>query len=169
MLASMQKARKGRQKSEADDGGKIPELTLVHFTWSTAGREPWIEPPIREDLYSYIGGIMNNKNAKLISAGGVFDHIHLYASLPSTISVADFVNAVKANSSRWVHENFSRLRHFAWQEGYGAFTVSKSHESRVIRYVSTQEKHHQKRTFKQELITLLRTHDIEYDERFLWD
>ena len=70
--------------------GKYLSL-LVHFTWSTAGREPWLEADMRNDLYSYIGGIMNNKSAKLIAAGGMFDHIHLYASLPSTISVADFV------------------------------------------------------------------------------
>ena len=104
--------------------GKYLSL-LVHFTWSTARREPWLEMEMREDLYSYIGGIMKNKKAKLIAAGGVCDHVHLYASLPSTISVADFVNAVKSNSSRWVHESYSRLRNFAWQDGYGAFSVSK--------------------------------------------
>lgn len=79
---------------------------LVHFTWSTAGREPWLGTEMRDDLYSYIGGIMNNKIAKLISAGGMIDHIHLFASLPSTISIADFVNAVKSNSSRWIHQSF---------------------------------------------------------------
>jgi putative transposase len=148
--------------------GKYLSL-LVHFTWSTAGREPWIEPNIREDLYSYIGGIMNNKRAKLLSAGGMFDHIHLYASMPSTLSVADFVNVVKSNSSRWVHESYSRLRNFAWQEGYGAFSVSKSEEKKVVQYIRNQEKHHEKRTFKEELITLLKKHEIEYDERYLWD
>jgi REP-associated tyrosine transposase len=148
--------------------GKYLSL-LVHFTWSTAGREPWIETEIREDLYSYIGGIMNNKSAKLISAGGMFDHIHLYASLPSTISIADFVNVVKSNSSRWIHQSFSQLRNFAWQEGYGAFSVSKSGEQSVIRYIRNQEKHHGKRTFKQELITLLEKHGISYDKRYIWD
>jgi putative transposase len=107
---------------------------------------------------------MNNKRAKLISAGGMFDHIHLYTSLPSTISVGDFVNAVKSNSSRWIHKSFSRLRNFAWQEGYGAFSVSKSEQHRVVKYIREQEKHHGKRTFKQELIALLRKHEIDYDE-----
>ncbi|MEP6818586.1 MAG: IS200/IS605 family transposase [bacterium] len=147
--------------------GKYLSL-LVHFTWSTAGREPWIEAGMRDDLYSYIGGIMKNKNAKLISAGGMFDHIHLYASMPSTISIADFVNAVKSNSSRWIHEYSSQLRGFAWQEGYGAFSVSKSEEGKVIRYVSNQEEHHRKRTFKEELIGLLEKHGIEYDKRYIW-
>ena len=148
--------------------GKYLSL-LVHFTWSTTAREPWIEPIIREDLYSYIGGIMRNKKARLIAAGGMYDHIHLYASMPSTISVADFVNAVKSNSSKWIHESFSRLRHFAWQEGYGAFSVSKSEEPKIIRYLSNQEEHHKKRTFKEELIALLDKHGIEYDKRFLWN
>jgi putative transposase len=148
--------------------GKYLSL-LVHFTWSTAGREPWIEADMRDDLYSYIGGIMRNKNARLLSAGGMFDHVHLYASMPSTISIADFVNAVKSNSSRWVHESYSRLRSFAWQEGYGAFSVSKSEEGRVVRYISTQEEHHRKRTFKEELIGLLEKHGIAYDKRYIWD
>ena len=142
---------------------------LVHFTWSTARCEPWLEENMRDDLYSYIGGIMNNKKAKLISAGGMFDHIHLYASLPSTTSVADFVNVVKSNSSRWIHGSFSRLRNFAWQEGYGAFSVSRSEQQKVINYIDNQQRHHRKRTFKEELITLLDKHEIEYDERYLWD
>lgn len=141
---------------------------LVHFTWSTARREPWLEANMHDDLYAYIGGIMNNKKAKLISAGGMFDHVHLFASLPSTISVADFVNAVKSNSSRWLHESFSQLRNFAWQEGYGAFSVSKSEQQSVVKYISNQEEHHRKRTFKEELITLLDKHEVEYDERYLW-
>ena len=148
--------------------GKYLSL-LVHFTWSTAGREPWIAADMREDLYSYIGGIMRNKKARLIAAGGMFDHIHLYASLPSTISVADFVNAVKSNSSRWIHESYLQLRSFAWQEGYGAFSVSKSEEPRVDRYIRNQEHHHRKRTFKEELIGLLKKHGIEYDQRYIWD
>lgn len=148
--------------------GKYLSL-LVHFTWSTAGREPWIETEMREDLYSYIGGIMRNKKAKLLAAGGMFDHIHLYASLPSTISVADFVNAVKSNSSRWVHESYLPLRNFAWQDGYGAFSVSKSEEAKVDRYIRNQENHHRKRTFKEELIGLLEKHGIEYDKRYIWN
>ncbi|CAN5738043.1 hypothetical protein BH18ACI4_BH18ACI4_14090 [soil metagenome] len=83
--------------------GKYLSL-LVHFTWSTAHREPWIKLNLREDLYSIIGGIARKRKAKLLAAGAVHDHIHLYTSLPSTISIADFVNAIKANSSKWIHE-----------------------------------------------------------------
>ncbi|SRR6266581_1551270 len=141
---------------------------LVHFIWSTAGREPWIDTEWRNDLYGYIGGIIKNKNARLICAGGVKDHIHLYASLPSTITIADFVSVVKSNSSRWIHESFSRRRAFAWQEDYGAFSVSKSEENKVIAYIENQERHHSKRTFKDELIEFLEKYDVEYDLRYLW-
>lgn len=142
---------------------------LVHFTWSTARREPWISIDWREPLFAQIGGIMKNKNAKLLSAGGMYDHIHLYASLPSTLSIADFVNAVKSNSSRWIHQNYSKARAFAWQEGYGAFSVSKSEENKVISYIRNQESHHRKKTFKEEFVIFLKRHEIEYDERYLWD
>ena len=98
----------------------------------------------------------------------MFDHIHLYASLPSIICIADFVNVVKANSSRWVHESFRDLRMFSWQEGYGAFSVSKSDEQRVIRYVEEQESHHAKRTFEEEFISLLEEHGMPYDPRQIW-
>lgn len=142
---------------------------LVHFTWSTAGREPWISTDWREPLFAQIGGIMRNKKAKLLAAGGIYDHIHLYASLPSTLSIAEIVNAVKADSSRWVHQTYHQARAFTWQEGCGAFSVSKSEESRVSKYVRNQESHHRKRTFKEEFLTLLEKHEIEYDERYLWD
>src|SRR5580765_3135849 len=78
----------------------------------------------------------------------MFDHIHLYASLPSTISIADFVNAVKSNSSHWVHESFATRKGFAWQEGYGAFSVSKSEEPKVIRYIRNQHRHHAKQSLR---------------------
>ena len=147
--------------------GKYLSL-LVHFTWSTAHREPWLEPNVREDLYSIIGAVAGKRKVKLLAAGAVSDHIHLYTSFPSTISIADFVSAVKANSSNWIHNSFDRLRGFAWQDGYGAFSVSKSDEARVIRYVDGQERHHQKRTFKQEFLSLLAKNEIDYDLRYIW-
>lgn len=142
---------------------------LVHFIWSTAGREPWIGSEWRDQLYAYIGGVLQNKKGKLICAGGASDHIHLYASLPSTITLADAVNAMKANSPRWIHETTPRRAGFAWQKGYGAFSVSKSTENRVIQYIRNQESHHARHSFTDELLTLLRKHEINYDERYLWD
>jgi REP element-mobilizing transposase RayT len=142
---------------------------LVHFIWSIAGREPWIGTGWQDDLYGYIGGVMNNKNARLICAGGMSDHIHLYASLPSTITIADFVSVVKSNSSRWIHQSSLKRWAFAWQEGYGAFSVSKSEEQKVITYIRDQQRHHGKGSFKDEFLEFLDKYEIEYDERYLWD
>ncbi|HVS81659.1 MAG TPA: IS200/IS605 family transposase [Pyrinomonadaceae bacterium] len=141
----------------------------VHFIWSTAGREPWIGDDWREPLNAYIGGVMRNKNARLIGAGGMHDHIHLYASLPSTITIADLGSAVKSNSSRWVHETFPNRRGFAWQEGYGAFSVSKSEEPKVLEYILRQKQHHAKRSFEDEFLGFLEKYEVKYDERYLWD
>ena len=141
---------------------------LVHFTWSTAGREPWISSDWREPLYAYIGGIMNNKKAKLLSAGGMYDHIHLYASLPSILSIADFVNAVKSNSSRWVHQTYRNARAFAWQEGYGAFSIGKSQVGVTVAYIRNQAEHHRHRSFQDEFLAFLMKHEIEFDPRYVW-
>jgi len=97
------------------------------------------------------------------------DHIHLLVSVPSTITFGDLVNAVKSNSSRWVRDNFPKSRSFAWQNGYGGFAVSKSLEIRVMEYIKNQERHHRRTDFKNEFITLLDKHDIDYDEQYLWD
>jgi REP-associated tyrosine transposase len=142
---------------------------LVHFIWSTAGREPWIGFDWQDDLFGIIGGIMKKKNAKLICAGRMFDHVHLYSSLPSTISIAEFVNIVKSNSSRWVHESFPNRKGFAWEKGDGGFSVSKSEEQNVIAYILNQPRHHAKRTFKEEFVEFLERYEVEYDPKFLWD
>ena len=142
---------------------------LVHFVWSTAGREPLIHRSWQDDLYGELGGVLRNKRAKLLAAGGMADHVHVLASLPATMSLAQVANALKANSSRWVHENTKQGKGFRWQEGYSAFTVSKSAQPRVKLYIKNQETHHRGRGYKEELLELLRRHEIEYDEKYLWD
>ena len=142
---------------------------LVHFVWSTAARESWISNEWQDRLYAYLGGILEHKNAKLLCAGGMSDHIHLYTSLPSTLSLADIVNAMKANSSGWIHDTFPNHQAFAWQKGYGAFSVSKSAEAQVIEYIRNQAEHHRVRGFKEEYVEFLKKHQIEYNERYLWD
>jgi putative transposase len=124
---------------------------------------------VRSWKESYVGGIIRNKNAKLLAAGGMNDHIHVYASLPSTVTIADFVSTMKSNSSRWVHESFPNRRGFAWQEGYGAFSVSKSEEEKVINYICNQREHHRKRSFREEYLDFLEKYQVDYDERYLWD
>ena len=141
---------------------------LVHFVWGTKERKSRIKPAWQDRLYGYLGGILRNKNAKLMAAGGIEDHVHVFASLPATVTLAEIAGALKTNSSRWVHENIEGAGQFRWQEGYGAFSVSKSGEERVIQYIQNQPAHHRKLKFQEEFIALLQKHGIEYDERYLW-
>jgi putative transposase len=141
---------------------------LAHFVFGTANREPLLRESWRDCLHAYIGGVVENKNAKLIAAGGMEDHIHVLASLPATLSLSQAANAMKANSSRWIHENAPQSKGFEWQEGYAAFSVSKSAEPVVTKYIQNQEEHHRKWRFTQEFKALLDKHQIPYDERYLW-
>ena len=118
-------------------------------------------------LLAYIGGIANELNAKILAANTVPDHIHLLISLPATLAVADLLRLVKTNSSKWVHDTWPG-REFAWQTGYGAFSVSESNKDRVGRYIAEQEEHHRTVTFQEEFLVFLRKHRIEYDERYPW-
>jgi REP element-mobilizing transposase RayT len=135
---------------------------LVHFVWGTADREPLIHKSWRDRLHGYIGGVLENKKAKLLAAGGIEDHLHVLASLPATISLSEAANAMKANSSRWIHENAPQSKGFQWQAGYGAFSVSKSAEDRVRAYIQGQEDDHRQSNFKEEFIALLQRHGIPY-------
>lgn len=110
---------------------------------------------------------MENKKAKLLAAGGLEDHIHILASLPATISLSEAANAMKANSSRWIHENAPQSKGFAWQSGFGAFSVSKSAEPQVTAYIHSQEEHHRSWKFTDEFKALLEKHAIPYEERCL--
>src|ERR1035437_742046 len=137
----------------------------VHFIWSTAGREPLINPKWRDDLYGYLSGICENVGAKLLIAGGVPDHVHLYVSMDATHSIADMVNLLKSNSSRWVHDHHDRR--FGWQTKYAAFSVSKSGEDALFAYIRGQEEHHRVKSFREELIEFLDRHEIEYNPDYL--
>ena len=127
---------------------------LVHFIWSTAKREPMIRPEWEERIYPFIGGILNNHKAKLLCVGGMEDHLHVFASLPSTLTLADAANVMKANSSRFVHDELGDQR-FGWQTGYAAFTVSVSGEEAVRQYILNQKRHHARRSFQEELFEFL--------------
>lgn len=106
---------------------------------------------------------------KPIQIGGVDDHIHLLLGAPETMAPSKAAQLIKGGSSAWIHTEFPNLRNFAWQDGYGAFTVSKSGLSEVKNYILNQREHHQRRTFKEEFLALLKRHEIEYDESYLWD
>ncbi|MEQ1859146.1 MAG: IS200/IS605 family transposase [Chthoniobacteraceae bacterium] len=138
-----------------------------HVIFSTKDREPIIATSWRERLHAYLGGVIRNVDGVPEAVGGVADHVHLLIGLRATHCLADVVRDVKAISSRWVHDEM-RIAAFAWQEGYGAFTVSPSQRDAVREYIAAQEEHHRQRTFHEEYIEFLRRSGVEFDERFLW-
>jgi putative transposase len=140
-----------------------------HCVFSTKERRPLITPALQQRLWPFLGGIARQNKMKAIEIGGVEDHVHILLSLPSTASIAKALQLIKGGSSKWVHETFREHRLFNWQEKYGAFSVSASQLDNVIKYIKEQETHHKKMTFKEEFVSLLKKHHIEYDERYLWD
>ena len=140
-----------------------------HIVFSTKQRELWLKPEIEERIWAYLGGIAIKNRMKPLQIGGVDDHIHLLLGAPATMAPAKAAHLIKGGSSAWIHTEFPELRRFAWQDGYGAFTVSKSAIPEVTANIRNQREHHQRRTFKEEFLTLLNRHEIEYDERYLWD
>ena len=142
---------------------------IVHMVWSTSGRREWIDNEWSDRLYGYLGGIARNKESTLLCAGGMPDHVHLLISMPVTLCIAELVNVLKSNSSGWIHKNLPRRRLFRWQTGYGAFSVSKSAEKAVRRYIGQQAIHHRKRSFQDEFRELLVKHEIPFDEDKIWD
>lgn len=144
------------------------DCNLVHLVWSTHDRRDWIDESWEDDLHAYLGGIARNKKAALLQAGAMPDHLHLLVSMPPTLSISDMVNALKSNSSRWVHDDIPDMKVFTWQEGYGAFSVSRSNEETVANYIRQQKSHHRKRDFKAEFLDLLHRHEIDYDPQYIW-
>ena len=140
-----------------------------HLIWSTKHRQPLISEDIRDRLFQYIGGIIRDDGGKLLAAGGMPDHVHLLADIGKQQSVVDAVRDIKANSSGWIHKTFPQYQSFAWQTGYGAFTVSYSSVEAVKNYIANQAEHHRQRTFQEEFVEFLQRHGIEYDERYLWE
>jgi putative transposase len=120
-------------------------------------------------LYEYIGGTVRAKGSVLLAAGGMPDHVHLVVSQDKRTPISEMVRDIKANSSRWIHETFDRLRGFAWQTGYGAFSVSQSNLDEVRQYIGNQSEHHRVRTFQEEFLLFLKRHAIPYDARQVWD
>jgi REP-associated tyrosine transposase len=139
-----------------------------HIVFSTKHRQPHVTPDLQPRLFEYIGGILRNHSGTLIAAGGVPDHVHLLASLGRTLSVAEAVRLIKSNSSAWLHDEL-KMPDFQWQTGYGAFAVSYSNLDSVKAYLANQSEHHRGQSFQEEFLELLRRHNLEWDERYIWD
>ena len=143
---------------------------LVHATWSTKERRPLLsDPDLRVRMHEYLGGASNALGCKPVIVGGVEDHVHVLAHIARTISVSDWIKEMKRVSSIWIKSVDSSAEKFQWQAGYGVFSVSLSNMEKVKEYIAAQEAHHKKLSFQDELRQLLRKHNIEWDERYIWD
>jgi putative transposase len=140
---------------------------LLHMIFSTQGRRPLIKSDFRSDLFGYLGGIIRELDGTALMINGTTDHVHMLVRIRPAQSSAQIARVVKANSSRWVHEKWSRQ--FAWQTGYGVFSVSESNVGAVKKYIAEQEEHHQKHSFQEELVAFLKKNKVAYDERYIWD
>jgi REP element-mobilizing transposase RayT len=142
---------------------------LFHCVFSTKDRRPIIDDVLQERLFPYMGGIAREIRARALTIGGVGDHVHLLLSLPSNMDVAQAMRLIKTNSSKWVHDTFSDRADFRWQTGYGAFSIGISQVDDTRAYIESQREHHRNRSFQEEFIAFLKRHEIEYDERYIWE
>lgn len=140
----------------------------VQFVFAVKYRDGLINPLFKEELYQYISGIIKNHNHKLIAINGMPDHIHIFIGMRPTQSISELIQDIKGNSSKWINEKKFLKVKFEWQEGYGAFSYSKSHVPNVINYIKNQEEHHKKESFRNEYLKFLNSFEVEYDERFIF-
>ena len=140
---------------------------LMHCTFSTKDRCPAIDSELESRLWPYLGGIARENRMKALAIGGTADHVHALMSLPGMMSFSKAVQLIKGGSSKWIHDTFSDQKKFAWQEGYGAFSVSASQVPKTIAYINNQKEHHRRKSFHEEFLELLNKHGIEFDPRYV--
>jgi len=140
-----------------------------HIVFSTKNRERWIMPDLEQRIWAYLGGIVKDHKMQPIQIGGIEDHVHLLLGAPATLAPSKIAQMIKGGSSAWIHDTFPNMTGFAWQDGYGAFTVSKSSVPDVANYIQNQREHHRTKTFQEEYLAMLQKHDIDYKECYLWD
>ncbi len=141
----------------------------IHIIFSVYGRQNLIPKGCKEELHKYITGIIQNKKQKLLAINSMPDHIHILVGLDPNIALSDLVRDIKAISSRHINENRWTIGKFSWQEGFGAFSYSRSQVNNVINYIMNQEAHHSRRSFREEYLEMLEKFNIEYDPRYVFD
>ena len=142
---------------------------LFHIVYSTKYRKPTIAPNWEDELYGYIGGIIRERQGVLLRINGMPDHVHILAKLNPSIAISDVVRDVKANSSRWINERSDVVLPFEWQKGYAVFSVSESQVDAVRNYIANQKTHHEKKTFEDEFLALLKRHNIPFDLKYVFE
>lgn len=140
----------------------------IQVVFAVNGRQSLITPSFKEDLFKYIGGTMRNAGQKLIAINGMPDHVHILIGLKPNIALSTFVKDIKVASSRLINDKGWVRGHFSWQEGFGAFSYSQSHVSKVARYIENQERHHARQSFRDEYLSALKNFQIEHDERYVF-
>ena len=138
-----------------------------HIVFATKERRPFLAGDIRSRAFEFLAGMIRQQGGQPLLINGPEDHVHIVASIHPAIAMADCLRDLKANSTNWIHETFKDLKTFAWQDGYWAFSVSPSVLPQLLKYVTNQQEHHKKTTFREELIWLLKNHGIEFDEKYL--
>ena len=142
----------------------------LHVVFSTKGREPWLQDPVlRGECHAFLGGVSKQLDCPSVIVGGVEDHVHLLARFGRGVTQSDWVKELKRVSNRWIKEREPKMAGFAWQAGYGVFSVSSSALEDVEKYIQNQEEHHRKVTFQDEFRAFLRKHKVDCDERYVWD
>ena len=143
---------------------------LVHIVFSTKNRSPFLsDKNVREEMHAYLGGTCNNLDCPVLTVGGVADHVHILCALSRNLPIAKVVGDMKRGSSKWIKTKGRMLTKFAWQNGYGVFSVGQSEVERVRQYIVGQEDHHRKKTFQDEYRSVLKEYGVNYDERYIWD
>ena len=141
----------------------------LQFVFAVKHRQSLISDHWKEQLYQYITGIIQNQGHKLLAINGMPDHIHIFIGMRPSQSVSDLLKDIKRSSSLWINQNRYVIGKFEWQEGYGAFSYSKSHIDQVIKYIDNQEEHHGKISFREEYLNFLKKFEIDYDEKYIFD
>lgn len=141
----------------------------IQYVFAVQGRSNLIQSKWKDELFKYINGIVTNKGQKLIAINGMPDHLHVFVGLKPSMAISDLVRDIKNNSSKFINDKKFVKGKFSWQEGYGVFTYSHSHINNVYQYIMNQEKHHKKKSFKEEYIEFLKKFEIEYNEKFLFE
>ena len=140
----------------------------IQFIFAVKYRKGVILASWKDELYKYLTGIVQNNKHKMISINGMHDHIHLLAGIRPSQSISDLMKDLKGSSSKWINEKKFTKERFEWQEGYGAFSYGKSQVKNVISYIENQEKHHKRKSFKEEYLDFLKKFDVEFDDKYLF-
>jgi REP element-mobilizing transposase RayT len=141
----------------------------IHCVFAVQGRENIISKGFRDELHSVMHGIMKDDGVFPLSIGGWKDHVHTFFELPPALKISDIMRMVKASSSKWINDNKKVKGKFSWQEGYGAFSYSRSQRNDVIKYIMNQEEHHRVKTFQEEYLGMLKDFEVEYDDKYMFE